>query len=338
MIVAFMVFATLAVAMGKPLNDELCLLQFEQKLVAHDDAVHFAGDDQAKHAQDSDVVKAAGMMDGLGNCITAYADGLDNVRPGLGCQIRARSLTAVSTSPRKMVFGAGHGSSGSSSLAKALVELGLITAHSNELAPSGYGAWAWTLKNLSDRDMPLDTCDEDFNNFNYTSLPKEIDAVVDTPVDKIFLDLFLSFPNAKWLLHKRPYNDWAGSRKGSWPSKAAPIEHPCGGIQVDMFNQDDLGRLASLHDDLVRCVVPRERLFEFDIFMNGTSGLMHQLGLFLERPDPPPASVTYPHIGNYQLFWIDPDTGGTSSEAEFVARYFAEMQAYPSVSEIARGP
>merc|ERR1711879_401100 len=59
-----------------------------------------------------------------------------------------------------------------------------------------------------------------------------------------------------------------------------------------------------LHNDFVRCLVRPERLLEFDIFVDGTEGLMHRLGVFIGLRNPPPPTAAYPRMTCFELVRI----------------------------------
>lgn len=68
-----------------------------------------------------------------------------------------------------------------------------------------------------------------------------------------------------------------------------------------------------LHDDLVRCAVKPEKLFEFDLFVNGTEGLMHDLGVFMDMPLPPSKKHPYPHVKYTELSKLESCLGPLES-------------------------
>lgn len=242
--------------------------------------------------------KTFGQGGPIGQCVDVFSNGLDQVRFGLGNHIRAHPRVVATKSPRKVVFGASPGTTGTSSLAVALIQMGLTTAHADTLLPHNYGSW---FSEIMSRSMltPTDRCFKAQRAFDYTSLPDHIDAVLDFPVDMAFFDLFLSFPNAKWLLNTRPSSAWAKSRRKTGSFMA--LVPPCEG-QLQDFSDAQLAHMLDLHNEFVRCVVPPGRLFEFDI--PGASGVMHKLGMFLGLPKPPSPSIKFPHISHNQLHLI----------------------------------
>lgn len=241
-------------------------------------------------------VPQLGTVGGFDQCVDAYASGLESVRHGLAAYIQPHQ--ARKTSLRNITFGVGAGSTGSSSLEAALVKMGIDSAHSYHYPFFGLRGWFLGLMTCP-LHSPADRCFKCLREFNYTDIPDRFDAVLDDPVDTSFIDLFLSFPNAKWILHTRPSYEWAKARKvdhdGLFQIVPPPMEMPCLG-NIGNFSIDELARIVELHDDLVRCAVPPKKLFEFDLFSNGSKGLMHDLGVFMELPDPPSKTAPYPHL------------------------------------------
>mmetsp|Transcript_56232 Transcript_56232/g.127092 ORF Transcript_56232/g.127092 Transcript_56232/m.127092 type:complete len:330 (-) Transcript_56232:32-1021(-) len=242
-----------------------------------------------------------GTADLLSGCVDAYANGLDQVQLGLGQHIRGYPLIPRTTSPRSVVFSASPGTTGTSSLASALLQMNLTTAHHIELTPGDYWKWQDSITQCSDTSINDKQCFDCWRNFDYTTLPEEVDAAVDTPIDHVFLDLFMSFPSAMWILNTRPSQDWAKERVRQWPDSAPSIEHPCYVGQVKSYSLDQLALMLDLHNELVRCAVPTDRLFEYDIFVNGSYGLMHDLSIFLKRPEPLSVYASYPEVANFDL-------------------------------------
>mmetsp|Transcript_119834 Transcript_119834/g.211847 ORF Transcript_119834/g.211847 Transcript_119834/m.211847 type:complete len:136 (+) Transcript_119834:324-731(+) len=76
----------------------------------------------------------------------------------------------------------------------------------------------------------------------------------------------------------------------------APIQEPCGILMGDpVLGGNDAVIHATLFDlntELVRCLVPKERLFEIDVWSETTDDVMPQLSAFLNLP---PMNAEYPH-------------------------------------------
>jgi len=77
-----------------------------------------------------------------------------------------------------------------------------------------------------------------------------------------------------------------------------PMQEPCGYSMGDprlgAMNEtlEVHARLFDLNNDSVRCVVPKERLFEIDLFSQSIDGVMLQLSEFLNVP---PVDEEFPH-------------------------------------------
>jgi hypothetical protein len=242
-----------------------------------------------------------GVKNRLSDCVNAYADGLAAIRHDLGQSVRKYPLNESRTSQSKTVFVAGLGSSGTSSLAAALMQMGLTVGHHVELAPNDYYMWQHTLASCWDTEHTLDSCLKCVHDFHYNSIGWQVDAAADVPICHVFVDLFLSFPNARWILNTRPSHEWVVSRKEAFPVTVPPIEHPCFQENSDNFTIDELAHMADLHAELVRCAVPPERLFEFDLFTNGTDGLMQDMSRFLNLSVQYPKNASYPYVSNDEL-------------------------------------
>lgn len=235
----------------------------------------------------------------LRSCLSSYADGLDGVVEGLGSAIREHPLSVVKTSDRDIVIGPGSGTAGSESAAAALSMLGFHTGHYTYGAPES-ASWSLLLHGIL--RQPADECISSLRSFDFTSLNTSIDAVFDTPVAELFLDLYLSFPHAKFVLSVRPPLEWAESRMeylhGVTPP---PMQEPCnlvmGGPEVGGNNITAHAQLFHLNNELVRCVVPQDRLFEIDL-AGPTDTVMLELSEFLNVPR---LDAEYPHcIGGRQ--------------------------------------
>merc|ERR1719229_1249880 len=72
------------------------------------------------------------------------------------------------------------------------------------------------------------------------------------------------------------------------------MECPCGLKMKDAPTAVQKA-LFTAHDDLVRCVVPKGRLFEVDVFSKSTSGLSERIARFAGR-SPQLYRIPYPHV------------------------------------------
>merc|ERR1719335_1460339 len=100
--------------------------------------------------------------------------------------------------------------------------------------------------------------------------------LIDMPTAELFLDLYWTFPDSKFILTDRPSLAWAKSRKKhhGGHSTFAPIEEPCG-YYIDDFTDKSNARLFQYHNDLVRCIVPKERLFEMNVWDDAAEQLQN---------------------------------------------------------------
>jgi hypothetical protein len=210
-------------------------------------------------------------------CVNMYADGLDKVRKNLGHSIRNHPMKVAAASHRHIVIGAGSGTTATHSLQRALQLLGMHTSH--YMDKPKYAEWATKLVNiLGGQDAPntpmsasaAAKCRQELRQFNYTSLPSTVDAVLDTPVAELFINILLSFPNAQVILTTRPAADWVRSRRKHDKSDGfVPFQEPCGlyiGYGATVFNDAELETLFDLNNELVRCLVPKKQLFEINVW------------------------------------------------------------------------
>jgi hypothetical protein len=233
-------------------------------------------------------------------CVANYSRHLDGVRPGLGVPMRqmmlkwmSRPPPQVKSSQRPIVFGVGAGTTGTHSLASALRMLNLTGWHYNDDNIDNWAERTWTVELLkmlygNDNTTSEEACHAGLQDFDYTALPEDVEFVTDDPVDQVFLHLFAAFPNARFVLTTRPALEWVAKRRKHSGNTPGPIQDACRNATLDDFPEDeDLGLVLQLHQDLVRCVVPGERLLEFDLFGDDAERqdhLMQELAAFLGRP------------------------------------------------------
>lgn len=229
----------------------------------------------------------------LRRCVAAYADGLDAVQAGLGDAMRAHGLQPSKTSARRIVLGAGSGKTATRSLYSALVKLGLKGWHyrqSNTRRPANI--WEEPLIKLLGRQAgPYNAtaaarCHAELQAYDFTGIPEDVEFILDTPTAELFIDLFLAFPEARFLLTTRPAMEWAFKRQRFRGIELAPIQEPCG-QHVEDFSTKSLAQLEELKNRLVTCVVPPERLLTISVFTDPASriqGLMQEVGAFVGHP------------------------------------------------------
>lgn len=246
-------------------------------------------------------------------CINSYANKLDQIIPGTGDNVRSHPLVPATKSPNKIVLGAGFGTTATTSLNKALGMMSMNAHHMpwslryiiQALRGCRRGAFyfktqqacfsqpacrkMWFLGCNITTIMPevqRDQCLDYVRNFDYTSVTQGgVNAITDTPVAELFIDLFLTFPNARVILTTRNSVEWVQSRKkhhaAHWP-----VQEPCG-LQMNrapLLNDKKYAKFFDLHSELVRCLVPAERLLEFDVKTDSPErmqGLMGEIAAFL---------------------------------------------------------
>jgi len=222
------------------------------------------------------------------SCLRSYADGLDEVQKGLGDSIRRHPGTVVAADPRTIVFGVGSGTTGTRSLTNALHEVikhyGLNLKVSHWLAsPAENCEWISSLLNILKSEK--EQCMQDLRKFDFTAMSRSVGAILDYPVYELFIDFYLSFPNARWILTTRPSKDWASKRKGDHIETPWPMQEPCGRHIKNGTSEKLLSRVFALTNDFIRCVVPSERLLEIDVFSNPADSSMKRVRSFLGFPD-----------------------------------------------------
>lgn len=207
------------------------------------------------------------------SCVEAYATEIDEFKPelNLGAHIRMIELESFREDRREMVFGAGSGSTATHSLYDAMTDnLGMNGWHfdihgewTHDLEDI-MGNWAWTRTHVGHGLDDVPKCYNTLNWFDYTKIPQEVQFIMDEPTDIVFLHLFAIFPRAKFILSKRPLSNWVTARRGHKGS-LAPMVDACG-KPIEDFTDAELEKLEAMKQKLVKCVVPKERLFEVDVF------------------------------------------------------------------------
>lgn len=238
------------------------------------------------------------------SCVQMYATDLDGVQEGLGDYVRRINFTAATTSDREIVFGAGSGTTGTRSVHAALHHLlGMRGWHYNRSSK-----WTQQLLDTLGRDKTFEhsslinksffthQCHSSLEKFDFTSLPEDVEYVLDGPVDQLFIHLFLSFPNAKFILTTRPVLAWAAKRR-QHKITLAPLVDPCGQHVEDYPDDQILGQLEELKQRLVRCIIPKNRLLEFSVFTDREeriSGITQELANFVGIPATVSATQAFP--------------------------------------------
>lgn len=220
----------------------------------------------------------------ISKCINKYADRLDAIEDGLGDDIRSHPQTVRKSSRRPVVFGVGSGTTGTRSLGIALHKL--VTHFDLDMkvshwlhSPEENCDWITTL--LDNVYLPRQQCQEALREFDYTGMANSVGAILDYPIYELFIDFFLAFPNARWVLTTRPSDDWAAARIEDHAGTPWPMQEPCGYRVHNYTSSKMLSRVFDSTNDFIRCVVPKDQLLEIDFFSDGTDHTMKHLRKFL---------------------------------------------------------
>merc|ERR1719379_1605374 len=76
-------------------------------------------------------------------------------------------------------------------------------------------------------------------NFNYTK-----DYILDSPTAELFLDWYVTFPEAKFILTSRPAKSWAKAAMHKSGNPMAVLQEPCG-YYMKQFQEQELHDLCS---------------------------------------------------------------------------------------------
>lgn len=227
-------------------------------------------------------------MDALQGCIDDYAEKLEKVTAGLRDHVKAIQLTGRKN-PQEVVFGVGAGTTATRSLDSALKMLGMKGHHFKiEGKGSEWEAKIWRSLHYREEDF----CHKQYNKLNFANIREDIEYVMDSPIPETFLHLYSTFPNAKFILTERPAQAWAQNRRKRHAHTPPPIQDVCGFRANSKEMEGDAGtaKIAAyfeLHNELVRCVVPKERLLTFNVFSDPEEkmrGLMKDVADFVGRP------------------------------------------------------
>ena len=199
-----------------------------------------------------------------------------------------------------VVLGSGFGTTATSSLAAALNLFNLTVVHGSQPILLAYGA-----RPISDVDDFVDqmhTIVEAEGHGRYNELDYRllhgVDALLDEPSAAAFLDFWRAHPRATVAHSTRDGAEWIRRRRLK-NSANAPVYRPSG-RDIRGMNNVDAARLFALHDSLVRCVVPADRLFEVNVWdTHSRETAMQRLAAFRgttldAHPELPRA---YPYVG-----------------------------------------
>jgi hypothetical protein len=198
-------------------------------------------------------------------CIKTYAAQLDGISPGLGNDIRARQFH-VGNSDQALVLGAGMGTTATRSLDGALRILGMSGDHWGKLQ------WqlAWEL-GYANFEFNMSRCRNHLENrFGVGATPGNWnyfkEYLMDTPIGELFVDFYAFYPKAKFILTNRPAEKWVEARlKNRGGYEFAPVQEPCNQKMMN-YSKQELVSLFEYHAELVRCMVPQDRLLEINVW------------------------------------------------------------------------
>jgi len=143
--------------------------------------------------------------------------------------------------------------------------------------------------------LSREECVDRVRKFDYTTLAESVGFMTDMPVYELFLHFYLSFPNAKWILTTRDANVWAEHRKKDHLFSPYPMQEPCGYIVEPQSDEKVMAKAFLLTNDLIRCVVPAEKLLELDLFEGSTNGMMARIAEFTQL-HAPEGEEAFPHV------------------------------------------
>lgn len=242
-------------------------------------------------AETTEGVLESTREESMSACVDTYASQLDAIDAFLGDDIRARRIK-VSAEPRasKVIFGAGFGTTATRSLNSALQILGLKGEH---WGPTGHYL-AGILGRFDTKPRGDATCKnkltETFSGkWNYSQ-----DYLLDTPSAELFLDIFALYPDAKFILTNRESNSWVKSRLERQGGKQlAPRQEPCGDKMWDYSNYK-LSQMFEYHSELVRCLVPRDNLLEFNVWDDPPEKMKHLMADLAQFVGKGPLTAKFP--------------------------------------------
>jgi hypothetical protein len=110
--------------------------------------------------------------------------------------------------------------------------------------------------------------------------------IMDTPVGELFVDFYAVYPNAKFILTNRPAESWVQTRLSNHgENEFAPVQEPCN-QRMKNYSRLELVSLFKYHAELVRCMVPKDRLLEINVWEDSKdkmANLMQDLADFVGK-------------------------------------------------------
>jgi hypothetical protein len=211
--------------------------------------------------------------------------------------VRTPEAGEVSTHP--LIIGASPGTTGTMSLYRALVLLGISAVHYSRQFNASSGIELDTYNEVPPgRPVPLlrplfaDSYPAPPVNLSAArSLDLRFlaatDALLDTPSSEVFFEVLASFPEARVIITARDPNDWAASRKARHPSDRMPLL-PYLDIDAPMAaaTKVQAASALALWHRVAAASVPPDRLLILDLFTTPDEDLWQQLCAFVRRPLP----------------------------------------------------
>lgn len=214
-------------------------------------------------------------------------------------------------STKLLLVGAGFGSSGTRTIAQLLARAGLTVFHASDiLSPAQPDFSAKTSRHskmthawrdqlvhaerlarradpegarlLGDSAGGRRVCFQSLDRVDWAKAATwqiRPDAIVDSPSAEYFLDLYRALPRVSALLTLREPASWVDARRlhcnGAVKcNMRAPVDRPCN-LRMQHVSRAHTVALYGLHAQLVRCVVPPDRLLEVDFSRRPTDAEVH---------------------------------------------------------------
>ena len=206
---------------------------------------------------------------------------------------------ANETSPHRLLVGASPGTTGTMSLYRALVAIGVSAVHYSrefnatsglerttygESPPGGPVPLLRPLFADSHPAPPVDLATARAADLRFLAAT---DALLDTPSMEIFYDVLATFPNARVVITLRDPLQWATSRRARHPTDRTPLFHLLGfEAPLGAVSEAQAAAALALWHKAAAASVPPERLLVLDLFSTPSDLLWRQLCDFLDRPLP----------------------------------------------------
>jgi hypothetical protein len=225
-------------------------------------------------------------------CIQSYRGSLEQILPGSGRHLHLREWggSGMPLMPGKLapVLGAALGTTAGRSLAVFAKQIGLRTHHdlSEDKPKKSWAALLNAVRGKHANGSNLNThneCADALNAFDFgTLLSDGFDVLLDTLVADQFLDFYALSPNSKVILSTQSAKKWIEARLKHHPlDQHLPVQSRCGAKLQDV-DAGVAARMFEAHQELVRCMVPKDKLLELDV-LSGTSVDTGRIAQFLGK-------------------------------------------------------